>query len=218
MAMRLPVQITFRNVESSDAIEEWIRAEADKLETFYDRILSCRVTVELPHRHHKLGKQYQLRIELGLPGGKLVINRRPDLGSGARQMGKAELNKQLEVETPHKILRLAINDAFKAAGRRLEDYARRRRGAVKSHEPLPEGRISRVFPEERYGFLTTPDGREIYFHEDSVLNRGFRGLKVGAAVTFVEEQGEKGAQASTVRVSRKHGVPKIAGSPVPLVA
>ncbi|MCK4467404.1 MAG: cold shock domain-containing protein, partial [Desulfobacterales bacterium] len=51
-----------------------------------------------------------------------------------------------------------------------------------------------------YGFLTTPDGREFYFHKNSVLDDKFKVLKVGMKVRFVEELGEKGAQASTVKV------------------
>lgn len=198
--MKLPLQITFRNVASSRTVEEWIRNEAEKLNTFYNRIMSCRVAVEIPHRHHKKGEQYHIRIDMTLPGKEIVVKREPNLRNRARRAGKTEVTKQLETETPHKSLRLAINDAFKAAGRRLQDYARRQRGDVKTHEPIPLARVSRLLPDEGYGFLAAEDGREVYFHKDSVLNRGFDRLKVGATVSYVEEQGEKGPQASTVRI------------------
>jgi cold shock CspA family protein len=68
------------------------------------------------------------------------------------------------------------------------------------HLPPAEGFISKLVPEENYGFLTAKDGREIYFHANSVLNAGFPHLMPGTAVSFVEEQGEKGPQASTVRI------------------
>ena len=45
---------------------------------------------------------------------------------------------------------------------------------------------------------------EIYFHEHSVLESGFAGLKVGTEVHFVEEAGEKGPQASTVMPVKHH--------------
>lgn len=99
---------------------------------------------------------------------------------------------------------LAIRDAFDAARRKLQDYARRERGVVKVHEGSPHGRVSKVFPEEGFGFLETHDGREIYFHEHSVLESGFAGLKVGTEVHFVEEAGEKGPQASTVMPVKHH--------------
>jgi len=203
--MKLPLQITFRNMDSSEMVEEWIRSEAAKLETFYNRIMSCRVAVEMLHRHQRRGNPFHIRIDLTLPGKELVVKREPSLGIRARQMGETEVTKHLRVETPHRDLRLAIGDAFKVAGRRLEDYARRQRGDVKSHEPLPVAQVSKLQEDEGYGFLTTDDGREIYFHEDSVLNRAFHRLKVGAMVTFAEELGEKGPQASTVRIVHKRG-------------
>lgn len=76
------------------------------------------------------------------------------------------------------------------------------RGAVKSHAPELHGRVSKLFPQ--YGFLETPDGREIYFHHNSVLDRNFDHLEVGSEVRFVEEDGEQGPQASTVIITRKH--------------
>ncbi|HYL10794.1 MAG TPA: HPF/RaiA family ribosome-associated protein [Candidatus Acidoferrales bacterium] len=200
--MKLPLQITFRNVKSSKIVEEWVQAEAAKLDTFYDRIMSCRVAIGIPHRHHKRGDQYHIRIDLTLPGKEIVVKRKPSLRSRARIVGKTEVPKHLELETPHKQLRLAINDAFQSAGRRLQDYARRQRGDVKTHEPLPVARVSKLLLDEGYGFLSAADGREIYFHQDSVLHRGFHRLKVGTPVSYVEEQGEKGPQASTVRILR----------------
>jgi cold shock CspA family protein len=113
--------------------------------------------------------------------------------------------KQLEVHVPHRELRQAIDDAFKAMGRRLQDYARRQRGDVKTHEPPPRARVSKLISAEGFGFLETPGGREIYFHEHSVVNDGFRNLKIGMVVKFVEEEGEKGPQASTVkRIRDRH--------------
>ena len=70
----------------------------------------------------------------------------------------------------HEDAYVAIRDAFSAAGRKLQDYAKRQSGAVKAHEPTTlTARVTRLFPEERYGFIETPDGREIYFHGNSVL-------------------------------------------------
>jgi cold shock CspA family protein len=206
--MQLPLQITFRNMESSEVVEEWIRADAEKLETFYSRIMSCRVTVEVPHGHHKKGNLYHVRIDLTLPGKELLIKHEPSGSKVIRQAGGVEMRKGLETGVPHRNLRLAITDAFKVAGRRLQDYARRQRGDVKTHEVPQVGRVSKLVPQEKYGFLMTPEGREIFFHEASVLKRGFRRLKLGSEVGFVEEQGDKGPQASTVRIVGKSGIGK----------
>jgi len=135
------LQITFRNMKSSSVVEEWVREEATKLETFYGQITGCRVALEVPHRHHVKGSPYHVRIDLTLPGGELVIKREANLSSSVRREGKREISKQLEVETPHKNLRLAINDAFRAAARRLQDYARRQRGDVKVHQRPSRTRV-----------------------------------------------------------------------------
>ena len=184
--MQLPVQISFRGMEPSDAVEAKIRERAAKLERFYDRIMGCRVVVESPHRRHHQGKLFHVRVDLTVPGGELAVTREP-----------AEHHA-------HEDAFVAIRDAFDAVQRQLEDYARRQRGDLKTHEGLPSGRVSKLFPDEGYGFIETLDGTEVYFHKHSVLDGVFDRLQVGSDVEFVEEQGEKGPQASTVRVIDKH--------------
>jgi len=204
--MILPIQITFRNMEPSREAEEWIRSEAVKLDEFYNRIMACRVVVELPSRHRRFGSRYHIRIDLTLPGGELAVKREPSLRGDIQQIGERKIEKHLEVKAPHRELRQAINDAFKEMGRRLQDYSRRQRGNVKTHELAPRARVTKLFPEEGYGFLETPGGREIYFHKNSVLDGGFDRVKVGMAVRFAEEQGEKGPQASSVRPLRSRSL------------
>jgi cold shock CspA family protein/ribosome-associated translation inhibitor RaiA len=198
--MKSELQITYRNMKPTKEIEEWIRAEAAKLDTRYSRLMGCRVAVEVPHRHHRKGSPYHIRIDLTVPHGEIVVKREPSLSTRARQLDEREIKKNSEVTIPHKKLRTAINDAFKAAGRRLQDYARRQRGDIKSRALLPEARVSKLLPQKNCGFLTSDDGREIYFHKNSVLSGAFPRLKVGTAVRFVEERGEEGPQASTVRI------------------
>lgn len=204
--MKIPLQITFRNMPPSQAIEENIREKADKLDSLFDGIMSCRVSVEAPHRHHYKGKAYEVRIGMTVPGGELVINRAPKRLDAAKIARPEDLEKNLaEHHEPskhgaHEDVYVAIRDAFNAAGRKLQDYARRRRGNTKIHE-TPLARVVRIFPVENYGFLETPDGRELYFHKNSVLQPGFESLKVGSQVYYAEELGEKGPQATTVRVA-----------------
>lgn len=200
--MQSPLQITFRNVGRSASVEDWIRAEAEKLEGFYSRVMGCHVTIEMPHRHHRKGRPYLVRIDLAVPGEEIVVKRDPSLRHRAI-VGRDGVRKHLEPKTSHKNLRVAINDAFKATGRRLQDYARRQRGDVKSHPPPQVAQVGKILKGEGYGFLTTEDGRGVYFHENSVLDQAFSKLKVGTRVTFIEEPGEKGPQASTVRVASR---------------
>jgi cold shock CspA family protein len=206
------VQVTFRDVTAPPQAEQWIHEEAAKLGAFYRRILGCHVAVESPHRRRG-GGPYHVRIDLTVPGGELVIKHEPTLQTQARQVGESAIRKHLEARKLHKHLRQAINDAFKTAGRRLQDYARRQRGDVKHRELPPLARVNQLFKDKGYGFLVTPEGREVYFHKDSVLNRAFDRLRVGATVLFAEEQGDKGPQASSVRIAPRRGMRQLAKQP-----
>ncbi len=198
--MQLPVQITFRNMDPSPAVETRIREEAAKLDTFYNNIMGCRVVVEIPRKHLRHGKVFNIKIDLTVPGSEIVVKHEPTLHSAARQTEVERGKKELEVDGAYKDIFVSIRDAFKAARRQLQDFARRQRADVKAHESAPTARVSKIFPEEGYGFLETLEGTQVYFHRNSVLNGGFNRLDVGVEVTFVEEIGEKGLQASTVKV------------------
>ncbi|MHB8872887.1 MAG: HPF/RaiA family ribosome-associated protein [Myxococcaceae bacterium] len=176
--MQTPLRITYHQMDSSEALNELIREEVDKLESFFDRIISCRVAIEQPHRHHRQGKHFRVRVDVTVPNEQIVVGRDPAEHAG------------------HVDPRLAVSDAFRAASRKLQDYVRRIRYEVKLHEEPPHGRVSRL--EKGYGFIESDDGREIYFHANSVLEGGFAQLEVGTPVRFVEELGDKGPQASTV--------------------
>jgi ribosomal subunit interface protein len=114
--MQIPLQITIRDIEHSKALEARIRSKAAKLDEFFSHIISCRVVVELPHKHHHQGKQFNVRIDIGVPGSEIVVNR-----------DHAE------------DVYVALRDAFDAAKRQLEDYARKVRGDVKTHARMNGG-------------------------------------------------------------------------------
>jgi cold shock CspA family protein len=95
---------------------------------------------------------------------------------------------------------VALRDSFDAARRRLEDHVRRLRGTVKRHAAQAEGRVTRIFPLQGYGFIETPDGREIYFHRHALSADDFRIVDLGTRVHFIEEEGEQGPQAAHVEV------------------
>jgi len=102
-----------------------------------------------------------------------------------------------------------LRDAFDAAWIQLREQMRKMRGEVKKHPDQEVGAfVDRLFPEQGYGFLKTIDGRELYFHRNSVLHNRFDHLAVGTGVRYVMEEGEKGPQASTVEIEDKPGARK----------
>ena len=62
--MQLPLQVSFRHMEHSEAIEALIRERAAKLDTFADHIMSCRVVVEPAGKHHLHGNLYEVQDAL----------------------------------------------------------------------------------------------------------------------------------------------------------
>ena len=131
--MRLPVQISWRDMAPSKAVGTKIREEVAKLEEFYDRITSCRVMVEIPHRYQNGKYQFHIRIDLTVPGAEIVVNHEPTLHSSLQRLNGEERAKEHELSAPHKDVYVAIRDAFKTARRKLQAYAHRRNGAVKHH-------------------------------------------------------------------------------------
>jgi len=198
--MILPVQVAFHGLEPSPALRELIEAEATKLEHLYGDIVSCRVAVERLAGRHRKGNPYRVRIDLAVPRQRLTVDSQPNTRRFLENVDEIARSKSDEVHPEHKDSALAVRDAFRKLARQLQDYARRQRADVKSHVPQPEGRVVRLFPDEDYGFLESADGREVYFSRASVLNGEYDQLYVNARVRFVEEDGEKGPQASTVRL------------------
>lgn len=182
-------EIDFQGIKPTPAIEAAIGRHVAQLEDRWGRITACRVVLKAPSEHHRTSGLYEIHIHLSLPDGREVnVERTPT------------------ADERHADLTFAIDDAFKHARRQLQDEVRRAEGQVKQHDGQEIGTVVRIDPSGEFGFLATSDGQEIYFHRNSVLGDDFARLQVGSRVTFAEEMGEKGAQASTVRLLGKHGL------------
>lgn len=178
--MQLPLQITFRGMEPSAAVEARIRERVERLDRFHSRITSCRVVVESPHRHHHQGRLFHVRIDVTVPQHEIVVNRDPTDKHASEDVF------------------VAIRDAFEAVQRQLESYARKDRGEIKTHNDVSLAHVSQLAQDKGFGYLTTEDGREVYFHRNSVSPPGFDTLRVGTPVRYREEPGEKGPRAVSV--------------------
>lgn len=188
--MQVPVQLQFKDMEADSRIEERIHRKAEHLDRLCDNLTSCRVLVARPHEHARSGSPWKVRIELAVPPNHdIVVTKKP---------GDHDLHDSLET---------VVNNAFDAAERQLKETVerrRRRRGTPKTPAE-PWALVVRLNPEEDFGFLKTPTGRDIYFHRNSVLGDDFDRLEIGTGVRFEETMGDEGPQATTVQILDKPG-------------
>jgi cold shock CspA family protein len=152
-------------------------------------------------------------LDLTVPGEEIVVTHEASLHATAQDAEQPREKKRDEVDAERKHAVVAIRRAFAAAQRRLQDFARRQRGDVKRPARQPRGRVVRLFPEGGYGFLQAEDGHEVYFHRSSVLGEAFDELAIGSRVLFAEESGDKGPQASTVKIVRRRRAHRGASGP-----
>jgi len=187
--MHTPVEINFQGMSGAPTVRASIEQHVAQLEQRYGRLTACRIVLKGPSGHHQTGGLYEVNIHLALPNGREV------------NVGRTPSADERQAD-----LTFAINDAFKHARRRLQDHVRRLQGQVKQHENQPVATVKTLDPSGEFGFLQAADGHEVYFHRNCVLDGAFSRLAVGTHVTFAEEMGEKGPQASTVRLLGKHGL------------
>jgi cold shock CspA family protein/ribosome-associated translation inhibitor RaiA len=187
--MQTTPQIQFQGMPGTVEIRDTINKHISELEQRWGRITACRIALKAPSQRHRKGGLYEVRIHLALPDGHEVnVQRTPP------------------ADERHSDPTFAIDDAFKHARRQLQDQVRRMQGQLKHHEETPIGTVIGIDPSGEFGFLKTADGQEIYFHRNSVLNDEFSRLHVGSRVTFAEEAGEQGTQATTVTPLEKHAL------------
>lgn len=187
--MQVPVEITFRSVERTDALDQLIRDQAARLERFHDRITSCHVAVEQPQEHLSSGRQWRVRLDITIPrGNEIVVRKEP---------GKGDMHEQLAT---------VIKDSFDAAERQIKELHDKQRGEFKHDaEETSVGIVTKILKDEGYGFITDPSEQEIYFHRNAVLGDEFDRIAEGTAVWYQTEVGEKGLQATSVRIEDKPG-------------
>ena len=180
--MQEPLQISFHNMESSQALERRVREQWAKVERHFDRITGARIVIEAPHKQpHK--STLGISISIGVPGRDIVVKRE-------QRLHEADDNATW-----------VINEAFHAAERQLEDYAQKLRRDVKAHGGEREyARIVDLYPAQDYGFIETRERLNIFFHRDVVRDAGFEALKVGSEVlyTLAPDEGSMGPMASSV--------------------
>lgn len=190
--MQVPLELTFRGVKKTEALDALVRGKVEKLHRVCDYLTSCRVAVERPQGNPSAGSSYRVRVAVQVPRGhELVAVREPSQGT---------VNDTLET---------VIHRTFDAMRSQLEQLVAKQRRDVKAHPSQDMvGIVDQLFPDEDHGFLKTPEGESVYFHRNAVVNADLEDLVVGTGVRYVEEMGEHGPQASTVQVVARVGGPR----------
>ena len=142
--MQIPLEIAFRNIESSGAAEDAIRDHVKRLERIFDRIITCRVWVDQRNQNANETIPPVVHIEISVPGHKdIVVAHEPD-------------HLQRKYQAPD--LRNAINEAFRIAERRLSKFKDKLTDhgvAERGHEAANElrGQIAELTPEQDFGYV-----------------------------------------------------------------
>lgn len=175
------VQITIRDITNSSVLESTIRTKAEKLSRFYNRIIKCTIVVEQPQKRKHQGKIYNIRIDVRVPGKALISTHK--------------CNQDVYI---------AIRDAFEAITGQLEVFSCKRHGRTKTHTDIMHGHITRLMPNDGYGFIEGWDGNEYYFSVTNVAHPHFASLTVGDSVQFTSESNSEGRQAHHVVLEHKN--------------
>ncbi|MGH1395522.1 MAG: HPF/RaiA family ribosome-associated protein [Trichormus sp.] len=191
--MQVPLEITYRNLEKTAAIDNLIQEKVAKLEHICSYINSCHIAVEKIHDRPRSGSPYRVRIDITVPPGhELVAHSNP---------GQSIHYDPLDT---------VIRDAFDAARQQLVKLTQiqQQSDRAQNQEASAEitGLVTKLFRDQGYGFIKNLDGQEIYFHRNSVLHHDFERLEIGTGVHCAIEEGEEGLQASTVKIVDKPGV------------
>jgi ribosome-associated translation inhibitor RaiA/cold shock CspA family protein len=177
--MKQPLQIVFHGLEPSAAVEGAATEKAAKLDRFCPQIMTCRVGIELAHKHRHQGRTYAVRIDVTVPGHELTVDR-----------------------VQHEDVYVALRDAFDDMRRQIEDEVRLERGQQKQH-PIPlHGKVVRLDAEGRFGFVETAAGDDYYFAAENVEGSPFEHLRDGTEVQFIPEVAAEGRQAKRVSVGK----------------
>ena len=184
--MQTEPEIQFIGIAATPQLRDAIGKHIVELEQRWGRATACRVVVKAAGAHHRSSGLYEVHVRVALPEGREVnVERTPP------------------ADQRHADLTFAIDDAFKHARRQLEDQARLTQGRVKHHEGPATGTVVSIDPSGEFGFIEAADGQEIYFHRNSVIHE-LSHLQVGSHVSFAAEAGDKGTQATTVKLLGKH--------------
>lgn len=181
--MQVPPEIAFHHIEPQERIKAQILDGISQLEQVYPNLVSCRTVVADETPGQTSGGTLRVRLDLGIPNHELVVVEDTPAADDTRTVEQT------------------VRDAFHAARRRLKREKARQQGEATTSDLPPHGRVTRLLADEHgvnYGFIRDRDGRQIFFHEEALVDLDIHDLEVGDEVRIAVAAGDEGPQASTV--------------------
>lgn len=178
----MELQIEGKNLDIRKSWQDRVEEEKERLNRHHPGLVHhLRVSIESTQQHKEGG--YELVVVAAVPSDTVVVKRK---GESVRPL---------------------LVDAFDTLGLQLKELQRKRRQNMKDPAEVAgatvcNGSIKSLFPFESYGFIITPQGREIYFHENALKDISMQQLSEGDQVRFGEGEGDKGPTATWVRTGK----------------
>jgi len=209
--MQLPPEIIYQGITVTTDIDSMVRKQITRLEKVCNHIISLHVAVEKEQKRHQIGNPFRVRLEIRIPPNhRIVVSRTSILHSDARPQNSSDDEEPVKpnqtVPRKEEPLPAVIRETFDSARRQLEKLVERQHGQIKAHsQNQVMAFVDKLFPDDKYGFLRSLEGEQIYFHQNSTLHGEWSRLVVGTGVRYASEQGEKGLQATSVEIVDKPG-------------
>lgn len=178
--MAKSLHVAYRNMARSSAIDAHIERSFSRLQQSLRGTDSCHVTIETLPPGDGGNTRYSVCIDLTTPD-------------------QSHLRSD-EYQHVHSDVFIAISRAFDEVLRQIENSQTRTYVHRGDRQKPLSGRIIELFPDLGYGKIETAEGREVYFHRNSVLGDDFAKLKIGSLVNFTEDIGMLGPQATVLKL------------------
>ena len=177
--MQVPLNIVFRHMEKSDAVEERFIQKLEKIEQAHGMLISCNVVVEQVNRNQNQGMLFNIRINLKVPKKEIVVTHQKD-----------------------EDIFIVLRDALNSLGTQVDLHFEKIKNIVKEKDQIIDGEVSRLFEKDQYGFILGNNKDEYYFNSTHLHCCNFENLKVGDHVKFIEVVAQEGLQANRVSINK----------------
>lgn len=210
--MRVPPEVSVKGFVMTHDIDTLLTNKIAGLEKVCNYITGIRVAIEKDQGRHQMGNPYRIRLDIRVPPNhEIVVSRQTVLHNDTRMPAEPETDLAMIYKRQSRLrkdepLPTAIRYTFDSARRRLKKLVELQRKQIKTHpQNQVMGFIEKIFRDGDYGFIRSLQGQQVYFHKNSIIHIDWDRLEVGTGIRYVEENGDKGLQASSLEIVDRPG-------------